>query len=124
MYLLGLVEINAFTNLQFCWDILGGYDTLSVNLDQVSDKLVVINTPAAPIPNGKIGERIESAGVAMIVVKADKVQKAGFTTAKAGNVILDLDVVIQNSGRKETVPYNSLYFKLKDGSGYEYSTSF
>ena len=104
--------------------LFGGYETLSVDLDHMSDKPAVLNTAVAPMPDGKVGEKIEFAGVAMIVVKADKVQKAGFLTPKAGNVIVDIEVIIQNASRDETMPYNTMYFKVKDGSGYEFDPSF
>jgi hypothetical protein len=83
--------------------------------------------PTATAPTrqtiGKVGDRVESSGIALIVVKVQKLAKAGLATAKEGNVILDIEVVIENQG-KEDVPYNPLYFKVKDSDKYEYDMAF
>jgi hypothetical protein len=88
------------------------------------------NTNNAPAPTqkaqnsiGKVGDRVESAGVALTVLKVAKSPEAGqFLKADPGKVYVLADVTIENSGRDKE-PYNPLYFKVKDSSGFEYSSS-
>jgi hypothetical protein len=81
---------------------------------------------AAPQPKstvGKIGDRVESAGIAVTVVKASKVNQIGsFTKPKAGNMLLNIEVIIENTNR-DKAPYNPLYFKVRDSNGFEYNTT-
>lgn len=75
--------------------------------------------PAATV--GKVGDRVELNGTALTVVKVSKADKIGtFQKAKAGNVFVLAEVVIENVDQDE-IPYNPFYFKVKDADGFEYN---
>jgi hypothetical protein len=79
---------------------------------------------ATPAPTlGRIGERIESGGIALTVnsVRRAKSLNAVFQ-AKPGRTYLVVDVTLETGGEK--APYNPLYFKVRDGGGYEYTETF
>jgi hypothetical protein len=81
--------------------------------------------PAVPssLPVAKVGQRIESAGIALTVNSAEQKENAGqFLQAKPGRVYLVTDVTLENATR-DTAPYNPLYFKVKDSDGFEYNGS-
>ena len=82
------------------------------------------NAPtAAPARIGTVGERVEQNGVALTVVKTDqRAELDQFQKAKAGNVFLVVEVLIENSGATKA-PYNPLYFTVKDGDGFEYNAA-
>jgi Domain of unknown function (DUF4352) len=101
--------------------LFGGYEPLKVNLEEMSENPVDIGEAQATAPAGKVGERVESAGIAFIVLNVQKVRSAGFVSAEAGNILVDIEVVIQNASRDETTPYNPFYFKLKDSQSFEYN---
>lgn len=72
----------------------------------------------------KVGDRVESAGVAITVAKVDKAAAFGqFFKPKAGNTYLATEVIVENAGRDSSTPYNPLYFKVKDSDGFEYTTA-
>ena len=83
------------------------------------------NTPESPkILSGKVGDKVEAGGMAITVVQVQKVASFNsFMSADAGNIYVDIEVVIENTGRDET-PYNPFYFKLKDAHSYEYDATF
>lgn len=69
-----------------------------------------------------IGDRIEDQDMALSVLSAEQKSAVGtIFTAKEGNVYVVLDVLIENTGT-EKIPYNLLYFKIKDQEGFEYDT--
>jgi hypothetical protein len=77
---------------------------------------------AAPLP--KVGQRVESGGIAVTVNSLSRVDKLGdLWTPKEGNIYLLLDVTLETTTR-DTAPYNMMYFKVKDADGFEYSTAF
>lgn len=79
--------------------------------------------PPKPSGVGQVGARQEAGGIALTVEKVSKIDQAGqFARAKPGNTYLVADVVLENPGRDEA-PYNPLYFKVKDGTGQEYTAS-
>lgn len=70
---------------------------------------------------GKIGDRVELDGVALTVVKVEKADQIGdFLKADAGNTYLIAEIIIENVS-VDKAPYNPLYFKVKDGDGFEYN---
>lgn len=76
--------------------------------------------PSAP-SLASVGDRVEANGMALTVVKVDQVKKVGsFQKADAGNVFVLAEVIIENVSADES-PYNPLYFKVKDGEGFEYN---
>ncbi len=103
--------------------LFGGYNPLKVNLEEMSENPVDIGEAQATAPAGKVGERVESAGIAFIILNVQKVKSAGFVNAEAGNILVDIEVVIQNASRDETTPYNPYYFKLKDSQSFEYNST-
>jgi hypothetical protein len=72
---------------------------------------------------GRVGERVESGGIALTVLGVSKTRQIGeFVEPNSGSVYLVIEVVIENASRDET-PYNPLYFKAKDSDGFEYNTA-
>jgi hypothetical protein len=70
-----------------------------------------------------VGQRIESAGIALTVNSVEKKGELNqFMKAKPERTYLIADVTLENATR-ERAPYNPLYFKVKDAEGYEYSGS-
>ena len=77
-----------------------------------------------PIAPGSLWQRVERAGIALTAGPVERVKSIGrFQTAGANNVYLVVEVLIENIDRNDA-PYNPFYFKLKDSSGIEYSSSF
>jgi len=103
--------------------LFGGYEPVKVNLDEISDTPVELGDAKAVAPAGKVGDKVESAGIGFIVLSVKQTDAAGFATAKAGNTLFDIEVIIQNVSREETTPYNPFYFKIKDKDGFEYNTT-
>lgn len=69
----------------------------------------------------KIGQRVESSGVALTVNGVQKTDAIGsFLKAKDGQTFLVADVTIENTSRDKS-PYNPMYFKVKDADGFEYT---
>lgn len=79
---------------------------------------------AAPAPAaviGKVGDRVEANGIALTVVKTEqKDELSQFQKAKDGNTYVIAEVLIENVS-VDKAPYNPLYFKVKDGDGFEYN---
>jgi hypothetical protein len=75
-----------------------------------------------PAPSiAAVGDRVEANGMALTVLKVDQVKAIGsFQKAKAGNVFVLAEVVIENINQDE-IPYNPFYFKVKDADGFEYN---
>lgn len=81
------------------------------------------DTPAAA-SMGTVGERQEAAGIALTVNKVSTATNINdLLKPKAGNVFLVTDVTVENISQ-DKVPYNPLYFKVKDADGFEYNASF
>lgn len=71
----------------------------------------------------RVGERVESAGVAITVNSANRTQSLSqFQQAGQGKTFIVADVTVENAGR-DRAPYNPLYFKVKDAGDFEYSGS-
>lgn len=71
---------------------------------------------------GKVGQRVESSNVALTVIRATKQDALGeYFKADAGKVYLVTEVLIEAT--QDKAPYNPLYFKVKDASGYEYTAA-
>lgn len=69
----------------------------------------------------KVGERVESSGIALTINGVSKTESMGqFLKAGDGKTYLIADVTVENTGRDKS-PYNPLYFKVKDSDGYEYN---
>ena len=82
---------------------------------------------AAGKPSGaisaKVGQRIESAGIALTVNGARRAAEAGpIAKAKPGRTYMIADVSLENANR-ERAPYNPLYFKVRDADGFEYTSN-
>lgn len=83
------------------------------------------NTPQPSLtPDiGAIGEAREEAGVVLTVLNVTKMDKIGFFNPNPGNTFLVVEVLIENSSRPDEMPYNPLYFSLKDSNNFEYNVS-
>ncbi len=76
--------------------------------------------PAAP-SIAKVGDRTELDGTALTVMKIDRAAQLGqFQKAKEGNEFIIADVVVENTGG-DKLPYNLLYFTVKDSDGFQYT---
>lgn len=72
----------------------------------------------------KVGDRTELNGTALTVMKVSRAAELSrFQKAKDGNEFVIAEVVIENVD-KDKAPYNPLYFKVKDGDGFEYNADF
>jgi hypothetical protein len=80
-------------------------------------------TPSSSNKLGKIGDKIDSSGIALIVVGVQTAQSIGIFQAEPGNIFIDVEVMIENSGDKESIPYNPMYFTIKDDTGQEFKTA-
>ena len=79
--------------------------------------------PTAAPAIAKVGERAESAGLALTVSKVERKKDLDvISKAKAGNVFVVTDVLIESTA-KDKAPYNPLYFKVKSADGYEYNAA-
>ena len=74
------------------------------------------------MPIAKVGQRAQSAGVAVTVVKVSTAKQISIWKPDAGYIYLDIDVIIENTSR-EKAPYNPLYFKVKDSDGFEFTSA-
>lgn len=76
-----------------------------------------------PVAIAKVGDRIEQGGTALTVVSVDrKAEISDFQKAKAGNMFVLAEVLIENTGT-DKIPYNLFYFKVKDSEGFEESAT-
>ena len=79
--------------------------------------------PTAAPTIAKVGERAESAGLALTISKVERKKDLDvISKAKAGNVFVVTDVLIESTA-KDKAPYNPLYFKVKSADGYEYNAA-
>lgn len=88
----------------------------------VQKPAVAAQPTAAPKPLAvaKVGDRVESGGIALIVNGVRRAQESGqFMKAKPGRTFIIVDVGLETTGR-EKAPYNPFYFKVKDADGFEY----
>ena len=77
------------------------------------------SAPVVAAGPGAIGDRIEANGAALTVIKAERKDAlSDFQKAKAGNVFVVVEVLIENAGTAKA-PYNPFYFTIKDGDGFE-----
>src|SRR6266540_3213771 len=76
--------------------------------------------PSATPNIGVVGERKEVGGIALTVLNITRMNGIDFLTPKEGNNFLVIEVLIENVSRVDEVPYNPLYFSVKDFDGYEY----
>lgn len=65
------------------------------------------------------GTRISASGITLVVDNTTESASFERTRAAKGSFFLILDVTITNNERTRT-PFNVVYFRLKDGGGYEY----
>lgn len=82
-----------------------------------------ITSTAAPATVAKVGDRVEANGVALTVVKVEKVEQiSDFQKAEEGKTFVVAEVLIENVSA-DTAPYNPLYFSVKDSEGFEENSS-
>lgn len=75
------------------------------------------------LPVARIGDRVESAGIAITVNSLRRTGEMGqLMRAKPGRTYAVIDVIVESTAR-EKAPYNPLYFKVRDADGYEYTSS-
>lgn len=84
---------------------------------------VSTNTPeptatTASLP--KIGERIVQGDYALTVANAEKSQNYGYLSAKAGNTLVAVEIIIE-SNAATGVSVNPIYATIKDADGYTYN---
>lgn len=70
---------------------------------------------------GAIGQRVESAGIAVTTNSTSQSDTLSVVQkVKLERTYVIVDVTIENTTR-DKAPYNPAYFKIKDADGYEYS---
>lgn len=70
----------------------------------------------------KVGDRVELNGMALTVTKVERATQLGqFNKADDGKEFVVAEVIIENVSADNKVPYNPLYFTVKDGEGFEYN---
>jgi hypothetical protein len=78
---------------------------------------------AAPAGPARVGDRVESGGVTLTVVKVEKkAELSQFQKAKAGNTFVVAEVLLENVSA-DKAPHNPFYFRVKDADGFEYNTA-
>lgn len=78
---------------------------------------------AEALPLGKVGERVQSGGMAVTLNSVDlSTRISDLWTPEEGNIFVVLDVTVESVDREDG-PYNPLYFKLKDQDGFEYTSN-
>jgi hypothetical protein len=70
-----------------------------------------------------IGEPREAGGIVLTILNVTNMDRIDFLTPEAGNTFLVIDVTIENTNRTEEMPYNPLYFSVKDSDSFEYNVS-
>lgn len=79
---------------------------------------------AEPLPLGKLGERVQSGGMAVTLNSVELSSRIeDIWTPESGNIFVVVDVTVESVDRDDG-PYNPLYFKAKDSEGFEYTASF
>lgn len=66
---------------------------------------------------------MNSAGVEVMVAVVNTATGGALVQPKPGNLFLNVQVVVKSVDRDQ-MPYNPLYFVLKDRGGFEYNTNF
>lgn len=88
------------------------------------DAPLAVPTQVSAVPVGKVGDRLESAGIALVINSVERVTSLGeFQDADPGREYLILDVSLENTDRDEA-DYSPVYFKVKDTEGYEYNATY
>lgn len=83
----------------------------------------VVAATDAPTGPAKVGERVEQNGTVLTVISVEKkAELSQLQKAKEGSVFVLIEVLIENAGT-EKIPYNPLYFKVKDSEGFEYNAT-
>lgn len=72
---------------------------------------------------GKVGDAVVGDSTSLTVSKVTRADAIGqFQKAQAGSTFVIAEVIIENVGA-DKVPYNPLYFTIKDADGFEYSAT-
>lgn len=80
-------------------------------------------TAVSENPIGKVGETVTQGGYSITLANVETATQYGdFMTAGTGNKFLAVEIVIR-SGADSGVNVNPFYAKVKDSSGYEYTTN-
>ena len=96
--------------------------TSSVEQPNVEQPTTVPTTPPES-PIGKVGETVTQGGYSITLANVETATQYGdFMTAATSNKFLAVEIAIQ-SGADSGVNVNPLYAKVKDSSGFEYTTS-
>lgn len=102
--------------------LFGGYETIRINLEEKTETIPEVGT--LEIGESQVGQRFESAGIAITIVSAQTTTSIGGMPPSSDMIYLDFEVLLENIDRDEETPYNPLYFQVKDANYWEYSTSF
>lgn len=104
--------------------LFGGYKEIKVDLSQTAQNPITEPEPKAIPAKFKIGEKVELDGVAVTFLGMSQQAKlADFLTPAQGYTFIDLEVLIENVNQDDEIPYNPLYFEIKDSKGYEYTST-
>jgi hypothetical protein len=70
-----------------------------------------------------IGEQCQVNGIGVVVLSLSTMDSLDTSTAAPGNTYLVLEVIIQNLGRDDEMPYDPLYFSVQDANGVQYQAA-
>ena len=70
-----------------------------------------------------VGDKVEDNGYALTILYVYISEGDGFWNPEQGNVYLVIEVLIENISSEYEIPYNPLYFSVKDSLGYEFNGS-
>ena len=103
---------------------LGYARDVAMAVDQLQPLVAQLNPAAGKIVAKSMAGRLIGYKFSMSPESGDKIARADpcASQAKAGNVFLVAEVLIENSGSAKA-PYNPLYFTVKDGDGFEYNAA-
>lgn len=98
----------------------GGQTIVPAATSAPADATMAPAATSASAQIAKVGDRVEQGGTALTVVSVErKAELSQFQKADAGRIYVVAEVLIENIGT-EKVPYNPLYFEIKDSEGFEY----
>jgi hypothetical protein len=102
---------------------LPNYQPIQIDLSQKDPHPFVAPTIQPPTSTEQVGLRHLSGDVALTISNVSRQEEISVYNPDEGNIFLDLDVLLQNTGKGNSISYSPLDFRLKDSEGYEYTSA-
>jgi len=112
-----LADLPAGSTLREAWIELEAPQAAGTRAPASAAPEVPAGWPGETLPGP--GQRVDAAGVGLTVLDVSIKERVEFGKAAPGNQFVVLSVRINNLDRPR-MPYNPLYFRVKDPAGYEY----